>query len=237
MKLADIQPFEQLIVTKIIGNNWCNRVYSFAILGEDDSVVEARGSLSHFLNKDERVCIIVKGLIDPEGLQLYFTNKLPIIDIGFNPLVDHKNEISNAKIFLEFFKEKQEVEEVSHAILLLRKRFKRIILSSLITGLKVTETHTNCLQGSAEFPEIIMKEAGLVKYQGIFVHNITRGGTSAETYCVPTPPGVVRTTGAMAKLVKKDEKAAISSYEITTQIGKPVILIVRNNVIDLKIEL
>ena len=236
MKLVDIQPFEQIIVTRIGGDNWKNRVYSFVIPGQSNDV-EARGSLSYFLNKGDLICIITRGYIDVESLKFYLANELPVIDFGFNPKEDHGNDISNGRMFLELYGEKREVKNIPQAFLSRRANIKRIVLSSLITGLKVTETHESCLQGSAEVPQIIMREGGLVKYQGVFVHNLSKGGISAETYIVPTAPGVVKSTGAMSKFAKKDEEIAISSYKITTQITKPIILITKNNVIDRKVKL
>lgn len=236
MELVDIQPFEQIIVTRIGGDNWHNRVYSFVIPGQNNNV-EARGSLSHFLNKGDRICIISRGYIHSRDLESYSANEIPIVDAGFDAQKDHGNDVSNIKIFLEFYKKNRIEEDISQDVLLARAKIKRIMLSSLIIGLKVTETYESCLQGSAEIPQNIMEEAMLIKYQGVFVHNISRGGISAETYVVPTPPGVVRSTGAMAKLAKKGEKISISSYKVAARPRKPIILVVgRDNVITKKIE-
>jgi aspartate 1-decarboxylase len=235
MRLVDIQPFEQIIVTRINGDNWKNRVYSFAIPGQSNDV-EARGSLSYFLNKGDLICIIARGCIDIESLKLYLANEIPVIDFGFNPEEDHGNDISNGRMFLELYGERREVKNIPPVFLLHRANIERVILSTLVTGLKVTETYENCLQGSAEIPQIIMEEGKLVKYQGVFVHNLSRGGMSVETYIVPTPPGIVRSTGAMSKFAKKGEEIAISSYKIAIETKEPIILTTKDNIITHKIE-
>jgi aspartate 1-decarboxylase len=213
LELADILPWEQIIVTKIKGNNWINRIKTFVIPGKKNNEVEARGSLSKFLEKGELVCIITRTLLSEKEIRIYKNNQLPFFDLGFDPLKNKDNSII-PKLNIEYRTKKY--GNVKNFVLPKEKRKKlgRFFLSSLVLNLKVNKTHSNCLQGSAEFPEDIMKKADIKKYQSVTVYNFSKGG-AADTYAVPTPPGVVLTTGAMAKFAKKGDKVNVAAYKFS----------------------
>lgn len=86
MEMADIAPFEQIIVTKIGGDNWVNRMYSFVVPGSTDHV-EARGAVAHLLNEGDLCCIITGTYFDQQQYQHYLENRLeiPIIDVRLYP--------------------------------------------------------------------------------------------------------------------------------------------------------
>jgi aspartate 1-decarboxylase len=152
-----------------------------------------------------------------------------MVDIGFSPETNLSNRLEDAKVLLEYFNQKNEVEQVSENILEQRNHCSsRVMLSSLICGLEVTATHPDCLQGSAELPEDIMTVAGLNRYRGVFVYNADKGGM-AETYAVPMPPGIVMTTGAMAGFAPIGTETNIAAYNLSKSEFPLTIVNVRNN--------
>ncbi|WOB42425.1 hypothetical protein HNI00_04090 [Thermoleptolyngbya oregonensis NK1-22] len=228
MKLADILPFEQIVVTNSKGKNWDNRIYSFAIPGDTEHV-EVCGSLCQFLEPGSLICIITRGFLDENAVQAYSNGELPMVDIGFLPEANLSNHLEDAKVFLEYFNQKNEVDQIPKNILEQRNYCSsRVILSSLICGLEVTATHPDCLQGSAELPEDIMFAAKLNRYRGVFVYNADKGGM-AETYAVPMPPGIVMTTGAMAAFAPVGTKTNVAAYSLSKSQFLPTIVNVKNN--------
>ena len=203
LRKSDILPWEQVIVTKINGNNWINRIKTFVIEGEDNGIVEARGSLSKFLKEGDLTCLITRTLLDKKEVVLYKKNKFPIFDLGFDP-DKNKDNLIESRLDIEYGDKK--IRDIKNFKTLVkdRKEIKRFFLSSLIVGLKINKTHPDCLQGSAELPENIMTKASVEKYQSVSVYNSSKGGV-ADTYAVPMPPKIVMTTGAMAQLLKKEK--------------------------------
>ena len=98
LRKCDILPWEQIIVTKIDGNNWINRIKTFVIAGAVGGKVEARGSLAKFLNQGDLTCLISNTVLNDKELKSYINNKLPIFDLGFDPKTNKSNELSRLDI-------------------------------------------------------------------------------------------------------------------------------------------
>src|SRR5689334_9425413 len=86
MAIADIVPYEQIIVTKIGGSNWVNRMYAFALPGKGDTV-EARGSVAHLLKEGDVCCIITGSYLDKPQHDKHLADNydVPIIDVRLYP--------------------------------------------------------------------------------------------------------------------------------------------------------
>jgi len=218
---ADIEAFEQLVVTNMRGGNWDNRVPTF-VQPAAAGVVEARGSLSRFLRPGDLICLITRGALDDDGLALFVDGELPLVDLGFDPAADHGNDVARATLALEREGTKEVVADLSDELRQLRERhLVRTRLANLITGLRVTHTHPDCLQGSAELPLGVMQAAHLTRYQSVYVYNADRGGV-AETYVVPTRDQVM-TTGAMAGFAPQGTTTSIAAFETARSGRKPTI--------------
>lgn len=223
LKKSDIVPWEQVIVTKINGNNWINRIKTFVIEGENNGRVEARGSLAKFLKAGNLTCLITRTLLNEKEIALYKQNKIPIFDLGFNP-DKNKDNLIKSRLDIEYAEKK--VRDANDFIKSAknRARIKRYFLSSLIINLKINKTHSDCLQGSAELPGNIMTKAHVEKYRSVSVYNSSRGGV-ADTYAVPMPPKIIMTTGAMAKFAKVGEVVNVATYTINNRSVRPVIVL------------
>jgi aspartate 1-decarboxylase len=219
---SDILPWEQVIVTKIDGNNWVNRIKTFIIEGETIGKVEARGSLARFLNKGDLTCLITRTLLNEKEIILYRQNKFPIFDLGFAPN-SNKDNLLASRLDIEYGSKKVRGALDYKGFTKSRKAIKRFFLSSLILNLKINKTHPDCLQGSAELPGNIMEKSHLEKYQSVSVYNSSKGGV-ADTYVVPMPPKVVMTTGAMAQFAKKGEVVNVATYTIGIKNMTPVVV-------------
>jgi aspartate 1-decarboxylase len=222
LRKSDILPWEQVIVTKINGNNWINRIKTFVIEGEDNGKVEARGSLSKFLKKGDLTCLITRTLLSEKEVALYKRNKFPIFDLGFDPDKNTDNLIEG-RLDIEYGNKKIRDVKNFKDLVKDRKEIKRFFLSSLILNLKINKTHPDCLQGSAELPGNIMTKAGVEKYQSVSVYNSSKGGV-ADTYAIPMPPKIVMTTGAMASFAKKGEIVNVATFVVGTKRIVPVII-------------
>jgi len=222
LEKSDIVPWEQIILTKIKGDNWKNRIKTFVIPGEENGGVEARGSISSFLRPGDLVCIISRTILDCNEVNLYRQNLFPIFDLGFDPFLN-KNNLITPRLDVEYFDRKEKDVKIYKNLIQKRNKFKRIYLQSLILGLKVNKTNPDCLQGSAELPGLIMEKAEIQKFQSVTVYNFSKGG-AADTYAVPMPPGVVMTTGAMARLAKVGETVSVATYTIGDKFISPKIV-------------
>ena len=222
LRKSDILLWEQVIVTKIDGNNWVNRIKTFVIEGENNGKVEARGSLTKFLKKGDLTCLITRTLLSEKEITLYKKNKFPIFDLGFDSDKNQDNLIES-RLDIEYSTKKIRDVKDFKTFVKDRKGTERFFLSSLILNLKINKTHLDCLQGSAELPENIMKKSDIEKYQSVSVYNSSRGGV-ADTYAVPMPPRVVMTTGAMARFAKKGEVVNVATYVIGIKNRAPVIV-------------
>jgi len=88
----------------------------------------------------------------------------------------------------------------------------------------VAEIERHCLEMSAELPVEIMKNAGMVKNQSIFVFNASRGGMSAESYVVPnTRNNKVIISAALSRVAYIGDIISEASFVITTEIYKPTL--------------
>lgn len=223
LEKADIRPWEQIVVTKIDGNNWINRLKTFVIEGSNNGIVEARGSLASFLNEGDLTCLITQTILNQEELLLYKNNTYPIFDLGFDPQTN-KDNLGFPRLDIEYLSKKMRDIKEYNQFLEERKNIKRFFLSSLILNMEINKTHPDCLQGSAELPEIVMNQGGINKYQSVSVYNSSKGGV-ADTYAVPMPPNVVMTTGAMATFAPKGSIVNIATYEISSANELPHIIL------------
>ena len=96
----------------------------------------------------------------------------------------------------------------------IREKLLKVFAESIVIGLKINNTHPDCLQGSAELPRSVMEKAGLYEYKSVSVYNSSKGGV-ADTYSVPMPEGVVMTTGAMASFAKKGHMVNVVGYVLS----------------------
>lgn len=217
---SDILVGEAIVVARINGSdNWRNRVRSIVIDSEDGSI-EARGSLAHFLSAGDLVCVITETLLDPGAVQLHAQGELAIVDYGIAPGRHH----NAATVAHERVGHKDESVTGSPVRAEAREaHMPRIMLQSIVLGLRVNKTDDNCLHGSAEIPGPIMDRAGLVRHRMVTVFNASQGGCT-ETYAVPMAPGVVMTTGAMARFAPIDTHVHVAAFEITSQAASPVFL-------------
>jgi aspartate 1-decarboxylase len=219
---CDILPWEQIIVTKINGDNWINRLKTFAIPGDNNGKVEARGSLSMFLRPGDLTCLISFTTLNEEQYDKYKTDKIPLLDLGFDP-ENNKDNLIKSRLDIEYCSSKLKDVNTTIEFTQQRESLKRFRLSSLVLGLTINKTHPDCLQGSAELPGEIMEKANLLRFQSVSVYNATLGGI-ADTYSVPMPKGVVMTTGAMAKFAKIGESVNIAAYALSTKAVEPTIV-------------
>lgn len=221
LEKADIEPWEQVIVTKISGDNWVNRIKTFVIKGENNGKIEARGSLTSFFQKGDLICLITRTLLDEKEIVGYEKDLIPIFDLGFDP--ERNVDNIDSRLDIEFCTKKDRDVKNYAEFDESRKELRRIYLSSLVLDMRINKVHPDCLQGSAELPGIIMEKAEMKKYQSVSVYNASFGGV-ADTYAVPMPPGVVMTTGAMAKFAKIGDCVNIATYVVETRRVNPVIV-------------
>jgi aspartate 1-decarboxylase len=225
LALSDIVPFERVIVANIRSGVDTNRVFSFVIPGDEPGIVEPRGSLSHFLRPGDLICIVATTVMTDEETQRYTRDDLAIFDVGLDPATNKDNRTTSLYIELYSRKIKNAPNNQSH----ISKRAKRrYVLSSLIQDCVVTETHPDCLQGSAELPAEVMDAGKIRRFESVSVFNRQTGGV-ADTYAVPMPPGVVMTTGAMARFAPVGHRVNVATYGLSDGEVKPNILFVANN--------
>lgn len=233
MRLGDIAPYERVLVTRHGGDNWRNRMYTFVIPG-DGEPVEARGSLAHLLKAREYCCIISGTYLDLDQYKLYCSSKLriPMIDIRFCTKNERlRNDISRVRMILEFIDHEAIVKSIDDGIIAERRHLPRIMLSNLASGLQVSKIERQCLEVTAELPEEIMRKAGLVRNQTIFVYNASRGGMSAESYFVPnTRDSNVVISGALSRVADVEDIISEAAFTITNKIRRPIIFNAKKDV-------
>jgi aspartate 1-decarboxylase len=211
---ADIAPYEQLVVTKINGSNWVNRIRTFAVPGNEKGNVEARGSVSSFLKVGDMICAISYCFLDDDEYCRFLDDRIPIFDFGFIP-ADNRSNLGPPQFEVQFHSRKERVTP-SDGLIGVRRDLKRMYLSSLILNLQINKTHPDCLHGSAEVPREILEAANLKQYQAVTVFNSSRGGF-ADTYAVYTEPKVVMTTGAMSSFATMNEIVNVAAYCLRTK--------------------
>ncbi len=216
---ADIRNHEEIIITKIGAGSWKNRLHTFVVEASNDAEVNVSGSLAHFLQKGDITCIIAESYSDTDAVARYRDDVYPIFDVGFDPQnnVDNSRANLNLQYFSHTVKAIGQGAEFFTAIAE-RDTLLRSYASSLIMGLQINKTHPDCLQGSAELPESVMKAAEIATYRSVSVLNATAGG-AADTYAVPMPEGIVMTTGAMASFAKLGDYVNVVSYAILDSVS------------------
>ncbi len=227
MEMADIAPFEQIIVTKIGGDNWVNRMYSFVVPGSTDHV-EARGAVAHLLNEGDLCCVITGTYFDQQQYQHYLENRLevPIIDVRLYPDDGRMtNDLASAKTVLEANGKSVRVPALNATVVARRAQLPRVMLSNLLAGLQVEVVERRgCIEMSAELPAEYMRLAGFCKNQSIFVYNASRGGTSAESYVVPSEiQKKIAISGALSAVADEGDVISEAAYIITTGDHRPII--------------
>jgi aspartate 1-decarboxylase len=226
MAAADIAPFEQIIVTRIGGTNWMNRMYSFALPGKG-SAVEARGSVAHLLGPGD-VCCVITGTFLGESehkRQLADGYDVPLIDVRLYPEEGTANDLSKGKIVLERGAKLDRVSEIPQSAIQERLALPRVLLSNLLAGLVVEEVERRgCIEMSAELPLEHMRRAGFCRNQSIFVYNASRGGASAESYVVPSlTKRRVGISGALSAVADVGDIISEAAFIVTSEERVPTI--------------
>src|SRR5437660_11449891 len=226
MAAADFAPYEQVIVTKIGGSNWVNRMYTFVLPGTGDEV-EARGSIAHLLGPGDVCCMIAGSYLDQAQYDRYVGDgyDVPTIDVRLYPEEETVNDLSKAKVVLEYGAETRRVEALSPAVVERRRELPRVVLSNLLSGLRIEEVERRgCIEMSAELPIEYMRRAGLCPNQSIFVYNASRGGTSAESYVVPSlTKRTVGISGALSAVADIGDIVSEAAYVTNTDGLTPTI--------------
>jgi aspartate 1-decarboxylase len=226
MAAADFAPYEQVIVTKIGGSNWVNRMYTFVLPGTGDEV-EARGSIAHLLGPGDVCCMIAGSYLDQAQYDRYVGDgyDVPSIDVRLYPEEEAVNDLSKAKTVLEYGADVQRVETLSPAVVERRRALPRVVLSNLLSGLRIEEVERRgCIEMSAELPIEYMRRAGFCPNQSIFVYNASRGGTSAESYVVPSlTKKTVGISGALSAVADVGDIVSEAAYVTNTEGLTPTI--------------
>lgn len=222
MVAADLQDYEQIIVTKIRSGSLDNRIRTFVIGDDSNGPVTVCGSLAQFLSAGELTCIISETTLDDAEVAAFENDQWPIVDLGFTPECNNDNH--KWILELQYRSKKYICNDPSDFDNALQRRcsLRRTRLSSLIMGLKINKTHPDCLHGSAEIPGSVLNVANISQYRSVSVYNATLGGR-AETYAVAMPEGTVMTTGAMASFAKLGDTVNVATFDISDGIIVPTI--------------
>lgn len=214
LKAADIQEYEQIIITRIRKNSLVNRIRTIVLTDEHCDNVVACGSIAHFFNPGDLTCIISESFLSVHNLRLYCEDAWPIIDVGFDPQTNTDNH--NWRIELQYHSKKIKLNENApdDKIIASRSTIVRQRLSSIVYGLVINKTHPNCLQGSAEIPASVLSAAGIPQYSCVSVYNASIGGV-ADTYAVAMPEGIVMTTGAMESFATIGQCVNVATFVLT----------------------
>lgn len=220
LKAADIQEYEQIIVTRIRKNSAVNRIRTIALSDEHCDTVVACGSIAHFFNSGDLTCIISESYLTAKNLSLYGEDAWPIIDIGFDPETNTNNQYW--KIELQYHSKKIMLNENTpdDKIIESRSTIVRQRLSSMVYGLVINKTHPNCLQGSAEIPASVLSDADISQYSSVSVYNASVGGV-ADTYAVAMPEGIVMTTGAMESFATIGHRVNVATFVLAEHTVTP----------------
>lgn len=215
MKAADLQEYEQIIITRIRKDAVVNRIRTIVLADDCCNLVVACGSVAKFIDAGDLTCIISEAFVSKDELDSFNANRWPILDVGFDP----ETNIDNCNWSLELqFRTQKAVSKLGfpdNEVVTSRCSLLRARLASLIYGLKINKTHPNCLQGSAEIPASVLAAANIAQYSSVSVYNTTIGGV-AETYAVATPEGIVMTTGAMESFAKLGSCVNVAAFELSS---------------------
>ncbi|WKB51688.1 hypothetical protein [Eleftheria terrae] len=219
MRLADIAPYEQVNLTKIGGDRWVNRMYTFVLPGDDDTV-EARGSIAHLLGEGELCCLITTTSLDAEQYERHLNGRAGpgLIDVRLYPASPVVNDLSCARLMLEHEGRLDRIDHPDAAVLGPREALPRTYLSNLLSGLQVASVEKGgCIEMSAELPVEYMEKAGFCMSQSILVYNASRGGASAESYVVPSlQHKTVGISGALAALADLGDVISEAAFVCST---------------------
>ncbi len=226
MRMCDIAPFEQINVTKIGGNNWVNRMYTYAIPGDSDEV-EARGSIAYLLGQGELCCVITTTLLSSDQHRRYVggTYATPIVDVRLYPEESATNDLRGAKIVLEREGRFDRVDAMTQETIDVRAELPRTYLSNLLTNLTIeTVEKRGCIEMSAELPIEYMSKAGFCSAQSIMVYNQSRGGYSAESYVVPSlTKKTIGISGALTAVADQGDRISEAAYITSLNAVEPII--------------
>ncbi|MFJ3039064.1 aspartate 1-decarboxylase [Streptomyces tendae] len=204
--VSDLVLGEAVIVARIGASNIENRVHTF-VVHSDTGMVEARGSVAHFLSAGDMVCIISETRLGDRGQELHADGTLPIVDYGIIP----GNKLDTGSLKYERLTGDEDLGSVPDEHPLREELMPRLMVNSLITGLVVNDTKDDCLLGSAEIPGSVMREANMSRHTMVTVYNSSAGGAT-NTYAVPMPDGVIMTTGAMAGFAPLGASVSVASF-------------------------
>jgi aspartate 1-decarboxylase len=226
MEMMDFAPYEQVIVTKIGGDNWANRMYTFVLPGEYDEV-EVRGSVAHLLGVGDVCCAISRTTLNQQQYEQHVAERFeaPLVDVRFYPEEEVINDYNKAKIMLESNGQHRRVDFLPEEVVTRRRELPRTVLSNLLSGLEIQEVERRgCIEMSAELPLEYMRRAGFCANQSIFVYNASRGGASAESYVVPSlTKKTIGISGALSAVADLGDRVSEAAYVSTTGKFAPTI--------------
>ncbi|OLZ44289.1 hypothetical protein BS329_37070 [Amycolatopsis coloradensis] len=226
MAMMDFAPYEQVVLTKVGGDNWMNRMSTFILPGDNEEV-EVRGSVAHLLEVGDVCCLIARTTLNQEQYESHIAGRFEpaLIDARFYPETEVLNDYSKAKIVLENRHQHRQVDSVSDDVLARRLELPRILLSNLLAGLEIQEVERRgCIEMSAELPIDYMRRAGFCSNQSILVYNASRGAASAESYVVPSlTKKTVGISGALSAVADVGDRVSEAAFIGTTDQRKPTI--------------
>lgn len=206
LRAVDIRPNEAIILTRVGGDNWSNRMRTRVLPSPVRGAAVCQGSLARFLAAGDVTCVISEAY---EGELSY-----PIFDLGYDPARNKDNLEGALEVQRGGAIKRTQTGSPDHQFVSqLRSELRRSYAVGATSPLVVNRTHPDCLQGSAEIPASEMARAGIEEFETVVVYNRSRGGM-AETYAVPMPEGVVMTTGAMATFAKVGDEVTVMHYSI-----------------------
>lgn len=220
MGAADLQEYEQIIITRIRKDTAVNRIRTIVLSDDCCDVVVACGSVAKFIDVGDLTCIISETLISEDELNSFNINAWPILDVGFDPETNVDNCSWSLELQYHTKKVSSKLRFPDNEIITSRSNLMRTRLATMIYDLKINKTHPNCLQGSAEIPASVLVAANVAQYSSVSVYNATVGGV-AETYAVATPEGVVMTTGAMESFAKLGDLVNVATFELSSHMISP----------------
>lgn len=213
MRDADLAPWERVTVARVAGGLHQNRVETFVQTSRTGRV-EVAGSLAVFIEPAELVCVISETMMTDEQLALHSADALPVVDCG-SPL-----GVAGSAVRWEFLSKET---HIAPATARTRDALPRWMMRNYIGGLVVTETHPDCLHGSAEVPGSILDRVGLTRHRMVTVYNVA-SGSAARTYAVPVREGLVQTTGGMAGFAPEGSTVNVAHFALSAGDSRPLVV-------------